>query len=116
MKLINKVMLYSAAIFPGSGLWFLNMRALAILFMLPSVLALAVIVKEVWALAYQLSNQLAEQIVMTGTIKIDVFELLGLVNEGIMANPTLHNAKWVFIAVWVLGMLVGLRHDKMTRR
>ncbi len=113
MKKSTKAAVYSAFIFPGVGLYWLKQYARGSVFFVPALVATLYIMRGF----IQVSSELNAKIQVNPEQYLDLAYLLNAVTLSIAKSmPYLSQAKWFFIASWVLSIassyFAGLNQEK----
>lgn len=118
MKPSTKAVIYSAFIFPGAGLWSLGQRGRAAVFAIPAIVAVGYMLVGSWRIAQRIADQMAQEILATGQLSLDLGYILTQVREAVAQHPGLRDAQWIFIAAWLLSIAssyaVGKLQDEKT--
>lgn len=104
MKPTTKAVIYSALIFPGLGLWSLGQRKRAAIFGIPAAAAVIYMLVGAWRIAQRIADQLAQEILATGQVSLDIGSLLTQVRAAVAEAPGLQDAQWIFLLSWILGI------------
>jgi hypothetical protein len=93
--------LISALVFPGAGHVYLKRTRRGLLFILPSVLALAYVFRQVLASASGIADQL-----LAGTLEPDVAVIVDKVSKlGELNSPMLSAAAYAIVLVWAASII-----------
>lgn len=118
MKPSTKAVIYSTFIFPGAGLWSLGQRGRAAVFAIPALIAVGYMLVGSWRIAKRIADQMAQEILATGQLSLDLGYILTQVREAVAQSSGLQEAQWIFIAAWLLSIAssyaVGKLHEQKT--
>lgn len=101
MKRSSKAVLLSAFVSPGAGHWFLKRKRSAVLFMLASSAAVAVLMSGAWTQA----NLIAEQI-LSEEAPLEMGALLGQMAQQSQADQS--SAATIATVVWAMIWFAGI--------
>jgi hypothetical protein len=113
MQKSTKAALYSAFVFPGVGLYWLKQYGRGSIFFIPALIAMLYIMNGLLLVSGEINTKAA----INPDIYLDFAFLLSAITSSIAKNiPYLIQAKWFFIAAWLLSIassyFVGLSQDK----
>ena len=104
LKKSERAALYSAIIFPGAGLWWLNHYWRACIFIIPAGLSLWYITKCLWLICVTLRDRIINQ-----TLPLDIFdlnrsvEIISRAADKLIADNhfNLPFAEYLLVAAWL---------------
>lgn len=99
--------LLSALVFPGAGHLWLKRRARACLFLLPTIVAVFVLLQQVTERASVIANDIVE-----GRMGLDPAAIAARVEA--VASPGMDAAVWIIVLCWVLAIADSLYLSRKT--
>ena len=100
----NRAAILSATIFPGAGLFFLRSYVRGCIFALPAALVVIMLFKNLFAVAFQLNDELAAE-AAKGNYAIDFSYLWNSLHGALFTSPYWEHGKWILLASWILSII-----------
>ncbi len=103
-SLAKRAAILSATIFPGAGLFFLRHYMRGCIFALPATLVIIMLFKNLFAVAFQLNEQMAAE-AARGNFMPDITHMWNTLHGAMFTSPYWEQGKWVLLASWILSII-----------
>lgn len=112
MKKSTKAALLSGLVFPGTGQIYLKRYVSGIIFLVGAAVAFYIILSAVLSTA----NEVVEM-VQSGSVALDPLTISDLITQKLSGKEqTLSVAKYVLVAIWIVGIIDSYRQDRTSQR
>jgi len=100
MKTSTRAVIYSLFIFPGAGLWVLGQKKRALIFIIPSLIALILLMARLMTITQSIINNM-----LLNTFSIDLRRLYLDVHHQLYSDPSIRTFLWFLLAAIILSSL-----------
>jgi CDP-diglyceride synthetase len=110
MKKSTRAVILSLFVFPGAGLWVLGEKKRALIFMVPTFIALVALVAKIMEIAQREVQKMFDSLTM------DLLQLFSRVHHQIYTDPGIWKILWFLLAAVILssvtGYFVGIKKEQ----
>jgi hypothetical protein len=99
MRKSTRGVIYSLFICPGAGLWVLGEKKRALVFIIPTFIAVIILLTKIMQIAQIEVNKMME------TLSINFFLLYSKVHSQIYQDPSIRNILWFLLAAIILSSI-----------
>jgi len=99
MKTSTRAVIFSLLIFPGAGLWVLGEKRRALVFIIPTTIALIILMKRIMEISQPIMNDMME------SFSLDFKLLFYQVHTKIYHDHSIRNILWFLLAAFVLSSI-----------
>ncbi len=118
MKKSTRGAIYSLLICPGAGLWVLGEKKRALVFIIPTLIAVMLLLTRIFTITQKIANQLPITSLSPEAL-VDTFKLLyAETHKQIYQDPSIVNILWLILAAMILSSIssyfVGKKQEQET--
>lgn len=100
MKKSTRAVIYSLFIFPGAGLWALGEKKRALIFIVPTLVALILLIARLMTISQAILDKMLME-----TFSIDIKRLYLDIHHQLYSDPSIRNFLWFLLAAIILSSI-----------